>query len=71
MSENNKFCKEIVLGSISVKYCMDCGSWNKLNVIDDSVQDEWGKNNPEQYKKYINDVTSGKCVCPLCRKKSK
>ena len=46
----------------------------------DSIQDEWGKNNPEQHKKFhedenqsvensINDITYGKCVCPLCRKK--
>ena len=94
---------ETVLGSISAKYCMDCGLWNKLNVIDstnytvcmnncylspipygcppcpnrcrnpikgpqcyceeyDSVKDEWCKNNPEQYKKYINDVTYGKKI---------
>jgi hypothetical protein len=46
----------------------------------DSVQNEWEKNNPVQYKKYnndqnqsidnsSNDVTYGKCICPLCRKK--
>jgi hypothetical protein len=45
----------------------------------DSIQDGWEQNKPEEYKEWekaerksvdaSNDITYGKCVCPLCRKK--
>ena len=45
----------------------------------DYIQDGWEQNKPEEFKMWnseenksvdsSNDVTYGKCVCPLCRKK--